>query len=357
MILEKPTMFEKAKAIVFDRPRHAVVREIPVAPIDDETIVVETTYSAISTGTEMKVWTGGHGKPEGLWYPLVPGYEEVGRIVHIGKKVKKLTNLKVGDRVMANECRYYPENCAAWGGQCGLIIKNKKTSPSPFDPVAKIPDNVSDQEAVLAYLATVAHKGITRVGPKPGQTVLVIGMGMIGISWIQLAKIAGCRVIGMDINDRRLKLGSKFADEVIDGKGYDPLGILKKITQDKLADVVVECSGNPEVITHIYRYLKDGGWGLKDEPGKIHLQGDYPTPIIIEPYEYWFGKNMNISLTCACRPGGKEEILKLISEGKFDAKTLLASDMTPEISVDEAPKAYHMIEQSKKDIFKVMLKW
>jgi 2-desacetyl-2-hydroxyethyl bacteriochlorophyllide A dehydrogenase len=347
-------MFEKAKAIIIDQPRHAQVCEIPVAPIDDETIVVETTYSAISTGTEMKVWAGTHGKPEGVWYPLVPGYEEVGRIVYVGKKVE---NFKVGDRVMANECRRYPEHCAAWGGQCKLIVKNKKTSPSPFDGVAKIPDNVSDQEAVLAYLASVSHKGITRVQPKAGQTVFVIGMGMIGISWIQLAKLAGCRVIGMDINDRRLDLGSKFADEVIDGKSYDPLSTLKKITKDKLADVVVECSGNPVTITHIYQYMKDGGWGLNDEPAKLHLQGDYPTPIFIEPYENWFGKNMNISLTCAVRPSGKEAILQLMSEGKFDAKTLLASSMTPEMPVDKADEAYKMVDQSKKDIFKVMLKW
>jgi len=64
-----------------------------------------------------------------------------------------------------------------------------------------------------------------------------------------------------------------------------------------------------------------------------------------------------MSLTCALQPGGKEAILKLISEGKFDAKTILDSDMTPEMPVDSAPKAYEMVDQSKKDIFKVILKW
>jgi threonine dehydrogenase-like Zn-dependent dehydrogenase len=50
-------------------------------------------------------------------------------------------------------------------------------------------------------------------------------------------------------------------------------------------------------------------------------------------------------------------MLKLISEGKFDVKTILQSEMTPEMPVDEAQKAYEMVERSKKDIFKVMLKW
>jgi len=348
-------MFEQAKAIVVEKPRKAVVKEIPVCPIDDETVVVKTTWSAISTGTEMKVWSGLSGALGGeLWYPLVPGYEEVGEVVYVGKKV---TEFKVGDRVMANECRSYPEHCAAWGGQCGLVIKNKKTSPSPFDGPVKIPDNVSDKEAVLAYLASVSHKGINRVKPRSGQTVFVIGMGMVGLSWIQLAKIAGCRVIGMDLNDKRLSLGAKFADAVIDGKTYDPAEALNDLTSGKKADIVVECSGDPGSVTHLYKYLKDGGWGFDDEPGHIHLQADYPYPVILTPYQNWFTKNVNISLTCAIRPDSKSSMLKLISEGKFDVKTILESEMTPVMPVYEVQKAYEQIEQSKKDIFKVMLKW
>ncbi|MFA5864721.1 MAG: zinc-binding dehydrogenase [Phycisphaerae bacterium] len=348
-------MFEKAKAIVVEKPKLAVVKEISLAPVDEDTVVVRTMYSAISMGTEMKVWSGLSGALGGeLWYPLVPGYEEVGEVIHIGKNIK---NLKVGDRVMANECRYFPEQCAAWGGQVGLVIKNQKTSSSPFDHCVKIPDNVSYPEAVLAYLAGVAHKGIMRVKPRPGQTVFVIGLGMVGISWVQLAKLAGCRVIAMDINDRRLKLGKNFADEVIDGKCYDPVDVLKKLTTDKLADVIAECSGDPNVVTSLYKYLKDGGWALTDEPGHIHLQADYPAPVIVAPYQNWFTKNMNMSLTCAIRPDSKEAILKLISEGKFDVKTLLKSELTVELPVDEAQKGYLMAHESKKDIFKVMLKW
>jgi 2-desacetyl-2-hydroxyethyl bacteriochlorophyllide A dehydrogenase len=348
-------MYEKSKAIVVEKPHQAVIKEIPIAPMDEETLVVQTTYSAISTGTEMKVWSGLSGSLGGeLWYPLVPGYEEVGKVVHVGKKVK---GFKVGDRVMSNECRFYPDHCAAWGGQCEIVIKNKKTSPSPFDGAVKIPDSLSDQEAVLAYLAAVAHKGFKRVSPRAGQTVLVIGMGMVGLSWIQLARIAGCRVIGMDVNDQRLKLGANFADEVIDARSDDPAEVLKDLTHGKKADIIAECTGDPGSVTHLYQYLKDGGWNFDDEPGHIHLQADYPYPLILTPYQNWFTKNLNMSFTCAIRPDGKAEMLKLIAEGKFDVKTILASDMTPEMSVNDAQQAYEMIEKSKKDIFKVILKW
>ena len=62
-------------------------------------------------------------------------------------------------------------------------------------------------------------------------------------------------------------------------------------------------------------------------------------------------------MTCAIRPGGKEEILRLISEGKFDAKGMLGSKMTVEMPVDKVPEAYNAIHASGGDILKVLLKW
>jgi hypothetical protein len=58
---------------------------------------------------------------------------------------------------MANECRAYPDYCAAWGGQVGMTVKNELTSPGVFDMPAKIPEGVSFQEAA------VAKKGIDKV--------------------------------------------------------------------------------------------------------------------------------------------------------------------------------------------------
>ncbi len=348
-------MYEKAKAIVVSQPSHAEVKDISLCPVDEDTIVIKTEYSAISTGTELKVWSGLSGHLGGqLWYPLIPGYEEVGEIVWVGKNVK---GYQIGDRVMANEVRYYPNHCAAWGGQCGLAIKNKKTAPSPFDPPAKIPDNVSYQQAVLAYLAAVAEKGINKVKINVGETVLVIGMGMIGISAVQLAKLEGAKVIAMDINRKRLELAESFADEIIDARKDNPVKILQQMTNNRLADVIVECSGNPKVISELYQYLRNGGWTNDDDGGRIHLQGDYPYPIIINWYQPWFTKNMRISMTCAIRPGGKEKILKLMSEGKFRTDTILNSDMTLEMPVDDAQNAYKTLKESDGDIFKILLKW
>lgn len=340
-------MYEKGKAIVFKRPEEAEVREIRFADVDEETIVVKTKYSGISTGTEMAVYTG-EAAGEGVWYPCVPGYEEVGEVVYVGKKAFKTNTgeiLKVGDRVMANEVRYYPDYMAAWGGQCSYAIKNPKTSPYPMDRPAKIPDNVSYQEAVVAYLAAVAKKGIDKVKINQGETVLVIGMGVIGLSAVQLAKLYGAgKVIAADIFEPRLRHAKKYTEYALNNSKPGFIKELLDMNNGKKVDVIIECSGNPEAVNKLFDYVRPGG--------RVHLQGQYRQPIIITRYARWNCSDLVVSATIAINPGGKEEILKLISEGKFDAKNLY----TEEVYVDDAPKAYKKLKENK-EILKILLKW
>ncbi len=341
-------MYEKAKAIIIKRPGESEIRNIRLAEVDEETIVVKTKYSGISMGTEMAVFNG-KANWEGVWYPCVPGYEEVGEVVYVGKNAFKTNlgeTLKVGDRVMANEVRYYPDYMAAWGGQCEYAIKNPKTSPALMDRPAKIPDNVSYQEAVIAYLACVAKKGIDMVGVNKGESFFVIGMGVIGLSAVQLLKIYGAgRVIAGDINDTRLKIAKKYTEYTIDLKKPDPIKTLLDMNDGKKVDVVIEASGNPKVVDDVFDYVRPGG--------RIHLQGQYREPIVITRYARWNCSDLKVSASIALKPGDKEEILKLISEGKFDAKGL----WTKEYYFDEAQKAYEEVNKNKYDILKILFKW
>jgi len=341
-------VYEKAKAIIIKRPGEAEIRQIKLAKVNEETIVVKTKYSGISIGTEMAVFNGQVGG-EGVWYPCVPGYEEVGEVVHLGKNAFKTNTgetLKVGDRVMANEVRYYPDYMAAWGGQCGYAIKNPKTSPALMDRPAKIPDNVSYQEAVCAYLAGVAKKGIDMVGVNKGECFLVIGMGLIGLSAVQLAKIYGAgRVIAADINDTRLKVAKRFTEYTIDLKKPDPIKEILDMNDGKKVDVVIEASGNPRVVDDVFDYVRPGG--------RIHLQGQYRQPIIITRYARWNCSDLRVSASIAINPGDKEAVLRLISEGKLDIKGL----WTKEYYVDDAQKAYEEVNKNKYDILKILFKW
>jgi len=247
---------------------------------------------------------------------------------------------------MANEVRYYPDYFAAWGGQCEYAVKNPKTSPYLMDRPAKIPDNVSDQEAVAAYLACVAKKGIDMVGVNPGETVLVIGLGNIGLSAVQLAKIQGAgRVIAADIRDNRLKPAEKYTQYTLNLAPPEADKHLLDLNGGEKVDVVIECSGNPSAINPIPEYIKPGG--------RVHLQGQYRQPIVITGYARWNCSDLRISCSVAINPGGKEEILQLISEGKFDAKSLYDE----EYPVDDAPRAYEELEKNRYDILKILLNW
>ena len=340
----------KTMATVIERPGEAAFREVTLTPKRDDTVVARTMFSAISTGTDMKTY---HGRqhPEQCYYPLVPGYENMGVIVEEGSYAP---GLKKGDRVMINECRKYMDCCAAWGGGTLLCHKDSDNAGGAGDPLCKVPDNVSDTDAVLAYLACVPLKGIERFNLRPTDTVLVFGAGMVGISAIQILKIKcpGIRVICVEPNPFRQAIAEKYADHVIPF-GDKGIAQLLDLTNGKKADKIIECSGNPEVPGVLHKYIKDGGWNDDDEPGHIHLNGDYPEKLIFDHYHRWFVKNVNMSMTCAIKWRGKGEILKWMSEGKFVTKHM-PIEIWP---ASKAKEAFEYVSKNGTNVFKVLFDW
>jgi 2-desacetyl-2-hydroxyethyl bacteriochlorophyllide A dehydrogenase len=334
-----------------ERPREVTLRTIQLTEKRPDSIVARTLISAISSGTDMKTYRG-EQHPEQCYYPLVPGYENVGVIEEIGPEAK--TDLKVGDRVMINECRKFGDVCSAWGGSVEIAIKDSVTAPSPFDYMVKIPDNISNEDAVLGYLACVALKGIRRLSFGEADTVLVVGAGMVGISAVQIVKILSpaATVICFDSSETRCAIARHYADHVFlaDGSEVDKI---KEVSCGKMADKVIECSGHADVVSTLHQYVKDGGWGADDEPAHIHLQGDYPERIILDHWHRWFVKNCTITMTCALAAGCKEQILQWMSEGKFDTSHLPV-EVWP---VEKCSEAFAYKEEKGEDVFKILFDW
>lgn len=340
----------KTLATVLERPNEANFREVTLTPKQADTVVCKTYMSAISTGTDMKTFHGLQ-HPEQCWFPLVPGYENMGVILEEGSYAP---DLKKGDRVMINECRRYMDVCAAWGGGTLICHKDSMTAGGAGDPLCKIPDNVTDEQAVLAYLATVPLKGIERFDLHESDNILVFGAGMVGISAMQILKIKcpTANIIAVEPHPYRQEIAKFYADHVITP---DAAGMKKmlEITNGKRADKIIECSGNPAVPGTLWEWLKEGGWQDDDEPGHIHLQGDYPEKLIFDNYHHWFCRNPYITMTCANKWRGKPQILQWMSEGKFDTSHL-------PIEIWEAGKAKEAFEyQHKKggECFKILFDW
>ncbi len=342
--------YPKSRAIVIERPYEVRLREIELTVPQDDAYIARTTFSAISTGTDMKTYKGLQ-HPEQCWYPLVPGYETAGVVEAVGSAAP--LSLKVGDRVMINESRKYKAVCAAWGGGTEYTVKDHLTMNDTFDYMVKIPENVTDQEAVLAYLPCVALKGIYRIPFCENDRVVVVGAGMVGISAIQIVKILhpDATVICIEENAFRRSIAERYADYVLPTE--NAAAQVKRITGGHMADVIIECSGNPIVPGTLHQYAKETGWTLGDRPTHIHLQGDYPEKIVLDHWHRWFVKHCTLTMSCALAAGCKEQILGWISEGRFDVKHLPV-EVWP---VTQCAEAYRYQLEKGADVFKILFDW
>ena len=126
--------------------------------------------------------------------PLPLGYCNVGRVADIGGGV---TGFEVGDRVISNG-------------------KHAEAVSIPLNLCAKVPDNVSDEEAAFTVLGAIALQGIRLVKPTLGECVVVTGLGLIGLMTVQLLRAHGCRVLGLDFDSEKLAMAREFGAETVD---------------------------------------------------------------------------------------------------------------------------------------------
>ena len=209
------------------------VTEAPAPQCTSGHVLIATTTSLISAGTERmlvgfgkaslidkarqqpekvkmvleKVQTDGllttyDAVKSKLAQPLALGYCNVGVIHEIGHGVD---GLKVGDRVVSN-------------GPHADVVK------VPKNLCAKIPDQVSDEAAAFAVVASIGLQGIRLAEPTLGECFVVTGAGLIGLLTIQMLRANGCRVLAIDFDQSKLELAKQFGAEVCNpGRGEDPV--------------------------------------------------------------------------------------------------------------------------------------
>ncbi len=196
-----------------------LLEDVPAPVVSKGCLLIQTTYSLVSLGTERMLVEFGRSnliskarqqpdkvkevlnkiKTEGLvptleavfnklGEPLPLGYCNVGRVIAVGEGVH---GFSIGDRVASN-------------GQHAEIVS------VPMNLVAIIPDNVSDVEATFTVVGSIGLQGIRLVNPTFGETVVVVGLGLIGLITAQLLKANGCKVIGVDFDQSKLDLAKKW---------------------------------------------------------------------------------------------------------------------------------------------------
>ena len=268
-----------------------------------------------------------------LGQPLPLGYCNVGKVIAVGENV---TDFKVGDRVASN-------------GQHAEFVA------VPQNLVAHIPDNVSDDEAAFTVIASIGLQGIRLCNPTLGETIVVTGLGLIGLLTAELLVANGCRVIGIDIDPAKIAIAEKKGIICINPtNGTDVVKFVKSFTNDIGADgVIVTASAKDDSII-------SQAAQMSRKRGRIILVGVIGLQLSrAEFYE----KELSFQVSCSYGPGRYDEqyeqkgqdyplpfvrwtekrnfeaVLQAISSGKLEVKSLI----TELIPLEDYKKIYDNI--------------
>jgi len=150
--------------------------------------------------------------------PLALGYCNVGTVIAVGRGVSEF---RPGDRVVSN------------GGHAGVVS-------APKNLCVRIPGNVEDESAVFTVLGAIGLQGLRLAQPTLGETVVVTGLGPIGLMTVQMLGAHGCRVMGIDYDAQRLELARRFGAHVLDASaGGDVVGRAADFSRGRGVDAVI----------------------------------------------------------------------------------------------------------------------
>jgi predicted dehydrogenase/threonine dehydrogenase-like Zn-dependent dehydrogenase len=270
--------------------------------------------------------------------PLALGYSSAGTVVGIGRGV---TDIRVGDRVACAGAGYAVHAEIACVPRL-LVAKLPERSPVTFD------------EAAFATLGSVALHGIRTADVRLGDTVAVIGLGLLGQLTVQILKAGGCHVLGMDIATNRSELASRlgadattalsseFRDLCCEGsrgtgvdavlitaetQSSDPVNLAAEIARDRGIVVAVGMVGM-DIERRLY-YEKELDFRISRSYGPGRYDAAYEQK----------GHDYPIGYVRWTETRNMEEFLELLSDGKLDLKSLI----THRFSIDHASGAYDLI--------------
>lgn len=284
-----------------------ILEEVPAPQVARGTVLIQTTRSLVSLGTERMLVEFGKSnliskarqqpdkvkqvldkiKTDGLiptleavfnklGEPLPLGYCNVGKVIAIGEGVSEF---KEGDRVASN-------------GQHAEFVS------IPKNLVAHIPDNVTDEQAAFTVIGSIGLQGIRLLNPTLGETIVVTGLGLIGLLTAQLLVANGCKVIGVDFDESKLALAHQWGIIPFNPRNGDVVKFVEENTNGIGADgVIISASAKTDEI--ISQAAK-----MSRKRGRIILVGVIGLSLSrAEFYE----KELSFQVSCSYGPGRYDE--------------------------------------------------
>jgi predicted dehydrogenase/threonine dehydrogenase-like Zn-dependent dehydrogenase len=329
-----------------------ILEEVPVPQVKEGYLLIQTTRTLVSLGTERMLVEFGKAnlidkarqqpdrmkqvldkiKTDGLQptlnvvfnklgQPLPLGYCNVGKVVAVGKGISEFV---VGDRVASN------------GNHAEFVCVPKNLT-------VRIPDNVTDEEASFTVIGSIGLQGIRLASPQLGETIVVIGLGLIGLLTAQLLKTNGCKVIGIEFDQQKIDLARKKGIIVVNPKdGIDSVNFVLEQTSYSGADAVIitASSKNNDIIHEACE--------MSRKRGRIILIGVIGLNMRRDDF---YKKELSFQVSCSYGPGRYDEeyenkgndyplpyvrwtekrnfqtILQTISTGNLDVKSLITEEV------------------------------
>ncbi len=358
------------------------VENVPAPMVEDGHILVEVAYSVISTGTEVSsVENSGksllkraleqpdritkvidHLRSQGIQKTVAKvhgqvnaasptGYSCAGVVIQVGKGAGAF---QLGDRVA----------CAGAG-----IANHAEIVLVPSNLAVKVPGGCELKDAASMTLGAIAMQGVRRADPRLGEIVAVVGLGLLGQLTVQLLKVAGCRVIGLDLEPRRVALASELgADSAFNPAEMDIQTEIRHCTGDHGVDatIITAASSSDAIVQQAMEITRKKGrvvgvgavgLGLKRSPfyekeidflisssyGPGRYDERYEEKGLDYPYAYvrWT-ENRNMA-----------EYLRLIAEGKVRLSPIFER----EYELAQAPQAYAELQSDAEKPLGVLLRY
>jgi len=179
----------KTLAVVLEEPERLVLSRLDLTEPAPEDVVVDIEWSGISTGTERLLWAGRMPHFPGMGYPLVPGYESVGRVAEAGSAAER----RVGDRVFVPGARCFGDIRGLFGGAAArVVVPSARTVP--------IDRRLGEEGVLLALAATAYHAAMAPGAALPD---LIVGHGVLGRLLARLTVLAGGEPVVWERNPDR----------------------------------------------------------------------------------------------------------------------------------------------------------
>lgn len=345
-----------------------IITETPAPRLRSKTLLINTSVTLISAGTERSLVHFGKASM------IDKARQQPEKVKMVLEKVKTDGLMTTIDAVRSKLAQPLPLGYCNVGVVSevgyeadGFIVGDRAVSNAPHADVvrvaknlcAKIPDNVSDEEAAFTVVASIGLQGIRLIAPTLGESVVVTGVGLIGLLTVQLLKAHGCRVLAIDYDDNKLSLAEKFGAETCNpGRGEDPVDAGFAFSRGKGVDAVIitASTSSSDPVTQAAR--------MSRKRGRIVLVG--VTGLELNRADF-YEKELSFQVSCSYGPGrydpsyedaghdyplgfvrwteqrNFEAVLDMMSSGQIDVKPLI----THRFEFDDAVNAYDVLSNDK----------